>query len=108
MDIATRNDIMNRYRNRAREFNTIASRREHRRGGAPEPVYALLLPEEPTMREIEILELVSLGLGNGEIGQRLSISEETVKSHVRRLLSKLPARNRSQAVAVGFRRGLIG
>ncbi len=42
-----------------------------------------------------------------EIGHRLFLSEETVKSHVRHLLAKLQARSRAHAVAVGFRRGLI-
>jgi len=42
------------------------------------------------------------------IGQRLYLSEETVKSHVRHLLAKLQARSRAHAVAIGFRRGLIG
>ena len=65
------------------------------------------LPQEPTLREIEVLQLVSDGLVNREIGQRLFLSEETVKSHVRHLLAKLHARSRAHAVAVGFRRGLI-
>jgi DNA-binding NarL/FixJ family response regulator len=46
-------------------------------------------------------------LVNREIGDRLYLSEETVKSHVRHLLSKLQARSRAHAVAVGFRRGLL-
>ena len=41
------------------------------------------------------------------IGERLFLSEETVKSHVRHLLAKLQARSRAHAVAAGFRRGLI-
>ena len=65
------------------------------------------LEQEPTMREIEVLQLVSDGLVNREIGERLFLSEETVKSHVRHLLAKLQARSRAHAVAVGFRRGLI-
>ncbi|HET7549779.1 MAG TPA: LuxR C-terminal-related transcriptional regulator, partial [Gemmatimonadaceae bacterium] len=66
------------------------------------------LEQEPTMREIEVLQLISDGLVNREIGERLFLSEETVKSHVRHLLAKLQARSRAHAVAVGFRRGLIG
>jgi len=61
----------------------------------------------PTAREIEVLQLVSEGLANREIGDRLFLSEETVKSHVRHLLAKLQARSRAHAVAVGFRRGLL-
>ena len=60
-----------------------------------------------TRREIEVLQLVADGLVNREIGQRLFLSEETVKSHVRHLLAKLQARSRAHAVAVGYRRGLI-
>ena len=65
------------------------------------------LEQEPTAREIEVLQLISDGLVNREIGVRLFLSEETVKSHVRHLLAKLQARSRAHAVAVGFRRGLI-
>jgi len=65
------------------------------------------LEQEPTMREIEVLQLISDGLVNREIGQRLFLSEETVKSHVRHLLAKLQSRSRAHAVAVAFRRGLI-
>ena len=63
--------------------------------------------QDPTAREIEVLQLVADGLVNREIGERLFLSEETVKSHVRHLLAKLQARSRAHAVAVGFRRGLI-
>ncbi len=48
-----------------------------------------------------MLQLVSEGLANREIGDRLYLSEETVKSHVRHLLAKLRARSRAHAVAVG-------
>lgn len=59
------------------------------------------------MREIEVLQLISLGLANREIANRLLLSEETIKSHVRHLLSKLQARSRAHALAVAFRGGLI-
>src|SRR5207248_5346913 len=65
------------------------------------------LEQEPTHREIEVLQLISEGLVNREIGKTLFLSEETVKSHVRHLLAKLQARSRAHAVAVGFRRGLL-
>ena len=55
-----------------------------------------------------MLQLISDGLVNREIGQKLFLSEETVKSHVRHLLAKLQARSRAHAVAAGFRRGIIG
>ena len=86
------------------------------RGGAQVPSNGSVIPlaargeleQEPTGREIEVLQLISDGLVNREIGQRLYLSEETVKSHVRHLLAKLQARSRAHAVAVGFRRGIIG
>ena len=59
------------------------------------------------MREIEVLQLVSEGLVNRVIGQRLYLSEETVKSHIRHILAKLHARSRAHAVALALRRGII-
>ena len=66
-----------------------------------------VLEQDPTGREVEVLQLISDGLVNREIGERLFVSEETVKSHVRHLLAKLFARSRAHAVAVGFRRKFI-
>jgi DNA-binding CsgD family transcriptional regulator len=63
--------------------------------------------EEPTRRELDILELIAHGLENHEIAERLGISTETVKTHVRHLLAKLGARNRAHAVTIAFGRRLI-
>ena len=92
--------------------DAASERQRQREGGATAEVIPFTGPvqqleQEPTMREIEVLQLVSDGLVNREIGERLFLSEETVKSHVRHLLAKLQARSRAHAVAVGFRRGLI-
>ena len=111
MDAAERREILNRYRDHSRRFEAAAARRNSRRNGAvipftPPPALREL-EQEPTAREIEVLQLVADGLVNREIGQKLFLSEETVKSHVRHLLAKLQARSRAHAVAVGFRRGLI-
>ena len=62
---------------------------------------------ELSSREITILRSISQGLSNKEIGSRLCICESTVKGHVNHLLSKLKARDRTEAVTVGLRRGLI-
>ncbi len=108
MDAAERKEILSRYMDHTRRFEAAAARRT---AGVGE-VIALQPPlreleQEPTTREIEVLQLISDGLVNREIGVRLFLSEETVKSHVRHLLAKLQARSRAHAVAVGFRRGLI-
>jgi DNA-binding NarL/FixJ family response regulator len=47
------------------------------------------------------------GKSNGQIGRELYLSEDTVKTHARRLFRKLGVRDRAQAVAHGFRRGLV-
>ena len=110
MDAAERKDILNRYADHSRRFEAVAARRRTNEGAEVIPFQGPLreLEQEPTMREIEVLQLISEGLVTREIGVRLFLSEETVKSHVRHLLAKLQARSRAHAVAVGFRRGIIG
>ena len=109
MDAAQRKEILDRYVDHTRRFDEVAARRANHQGGEVIPFAAPLkeLEQEPTNREIEVLQLVSEGLVNRDIGHRLFLSEETVKSHVRHLLAKLQARSRAHAVAVGFRRGII-
>jgi DNA-binding NarL/FixJ family response regulator len=58
-------------------------------------------------REVEILTQVADGSRNRDIGARLTISEDTVKSHLRHILEKLGAKDRTEAVAIGIRRGII-
>ena len=60
-----------------------------------------------TDREYEILELMAHGLSNREIGEKLFISENTVKTHSSRLFEKLNASRRTQAVSIGKKYGLI-
>jgi DNA-binding NarL/FixJ family response regulator len=61
-----------------------------------------------TPREIDVLRLVAEGNANKLIAVQLSLSEETVKSHVRSILAKLGANDRTHAVAIGLKRGIIG
>ncbi len=64
--------------------------------------------EEPlTAREIEILQLVADGKANKEIAVRLTLSEETVKGYMKSIFAKLDVNDRTQAVTVAVRRGII-
>ena len=60
-----------------------------------------------TSRELDVLHHVADGGRNAEIATRLGIKEETVKAHVRTILTKLDARSRAHAVAIAIKRGLI-
>jgi two-component system NarL family response regulator len=61
---------------------------------------------ELTDRELEILQLITQGMSNLEIGAALNITENTVKSNINRILSKLGAKDRTQATIIALKRGL--
>ena len=60
-----------------------------------------------TPREVEVLTLVARGLGNREVGDKLGTAPGTIKAHVQSILSKLGAKDRTHAVTLGLRRGII-
>lgn len=60
-----------------------------------------------TDREIEVLARIAEGDRNRDISERLAISEETVKVHIKHIMDKLGAKDRTQAVSIGVRRGVI-
>jgi DNA-binding NarL/FixJ family response regulator len=72
--------------------------REHHREGKASAL---------TERELQVLRGMSQGKSNAEIGRELYLSEDTIKTHARRLFRKLGVTDRAQAVAWGFRRGLV-
>ncbi len=63
--------------------------------------------ETLTVRELQVLELTARGNGNKEIGKALKLSEDTVKGHLRSIMEKLGANNRTHAVTIGIERGFL-
>ena len=63
--------------------------------------------EQLSPRELEVLGLVARGNANKEIAARLAITEETVKSHISKILAKLSANDRTHAVTIGLKRGIL-
>jgi DNA-binding NarL/FixJ family response regulator len=63
--------------------------------------------EDLTSRELDVLRLIAVGNANKEIAAQLSIGEDTVKGHVTNILAKLSANDRTHAVTIGLKRGII-
>ena len=74
---------------------------------ASEKLAQHIASEKLSVREIEVLGLISRGKGNKEIADLLFISENTVKMHVKHILLKLQANDRTQAVVIAIQRGLL-
>jgi DNA-binding NarL/FixJ family response regulator len=79
----------------------------HHVGAGDRPHAVPVVEYRLSERETQVLDGMSRGLSNGEIGRELYLSEDTIKTHARRLFRKLNAADRAQAVAVGLRAGLI-
>ena len=79
--------------------------------GIPAPVAARLAEHTPriglTPRELEVLRLVADGLSNAEVAERIGRTEGTVKVHLKNILQKLDAKDRTEAVTTALRRGFI-
>jgi DNA-binding NarL/FixJ family response regulator len=58
-------------------------------------------------REVEVIELIAQGLRNKDVGKALGITEETIKVHVRHIMNKLNVQDRTEAVTMAIRRGII-
>lgn len=80
-------------------------------GSAPTTVRSTVREVAPaaalSMREMQVLTGMSQGKSNAQIGRELYLSEDTIKTHARRLFRKLGAKDRAEAVAIGFRRGVM-
>lgn len=77
--------------------------------GAVDPDFGQLIENAPlTERELEVLELIVAGCSNAAIAEKLYITVGTVKTHVRNILNKLCADDRTQAAVLALRSGLIG
>ena len=65
------------------------------------------MDDDLTPREIDVLRLIAAGNANSQVAAQLSITEETVKAHVKNILSKLNANGRTHAVTIALKRGII-
>jgi DNA-binding NarL/FixJ family response regulator len=93
------------------QAKTIPSHEEEktRQINAAEPEYEQLVEAYPlTERELEVLQLIVEGASNAEIAEKLYITVGTVKTHVRNILNKLCADDRTQAAVRALRSGLVG
>jgi DNA-binding NarL/FixJ family response regulator len=89
---------------------TIRAVHAGRKGLSPEASYEIAehaTDDALTPAEIAVLRLIAAGNANKQIADQLSITEETVKSRVKSILSKLGARDRTQAAVIGVKRGII-
>jgi DNA-binding NarL/FixJ family response regulator len=105
MEPARKLEILSAYEARVSGFDEIARKRARRFGTYAETGRVVESPL--SNRELEVLTLVAEGYTSKEVAKQLFLAEETVKSHITNILTRLEARNRAHAVALGIRRGLL-
>ena len=76
-------------------------------GTHPEPRHRGVPYEELAQRELEVLQLATQGLNNKEIARHLIISEKTAKNHIANIFSKFQVNDRTEAILVALREGLV-
>ena len=103
MEATRKAEILAAYEVRSAHFARVA----RRRSSFTTSLAASFATRPLSKRELEIIALVGEGDTNREIGQKLSIAEDTVKSHMANVLRALNARNRAHALSIAHRRGLL-
>jgi DNA-binding NarL/FixJ family response regulator len=88
-------------------IRAVHAGRKHIHGPVAEKLAEHLGSEKLSERELQVLEEVAAGKRNKEIGAELSIAEDTVKMHVKNILEKLQVNDRTEAVTVALRRGIL-
>jgi DNA-binding NarL/FixJ family response regulator len=101
--VAASHDLVVLTQSQARRF-AVHEHSAHPDAGHP---YEDFPAESLTARELQVLRMLSDGLGNKVIAAQLGISGHTAKFHVAQILAKLGARSRAEAVSIGIRRGLV-
>jgi DNA-binding NarL/FixJ family response regulator len=88
-------------------IRAVHSGKKHVHGAVAEKLAEHLGSEKLSERELQVLEEMAAGKRNKEIGAELSIAEDTVKMHVKNILEKLQVNDRTEAVTVALRRGIL-
>jgi DNA-binding NarL/FixJ family response regulator len=88
-------------------IRAVHAGRKHIHGPVAEKLAEHLGSEKLSERELQVLEEIAAGKRNKEIGAELSIAEDTVKMHVKNILEKLQVNDRTEAVTVAVRRGIL-
>jgi DNA-binding CsgD family transcriptional regulator len=91
----------------AANLHVLTSDQMERRTRNADSPSAEEMPEALTRRELEVLRTLANGAGNKEIAEHLGISGNTVKFHIAQIMAKLGAHSRTEAVAIGMKRGLV-